>query len=443
MCHHPGHIIDIENNAITFSHEYVKGYSTPLTTSGFFINRKNDKGHWNRYQFINYQGEVVFSLTDNTPNPIFLPRNETNSTLSFPIPILNEGDNEENIIQFIDDTGEVVDTYPLSEMGIPGVAFGQNHLPYGHLEILANYEQKYILGVEVSTQEEKGKEYIIWLDIQQKQTFILEEDIRVMADFCSSGYLIMLVEGEGGYGDFTLKYYHPDGDCLWEKYLPPDIDGWVEFFPINEESVLLYDDDSAFFRYSLIDGQLTGIYPFPIDYRIELANVFDNQAYVLTGQKRNDTELEGNHLVSFSLENTGWFDLELVKVSPLAGQPLTVYEDREIELEFQSGHYSLSEEQLEIHFDKGEILDQSSRYGGRWDCQWQSPELIDKDEETVTITATYGPISKNYQVVVKNLENPLICTGELKVDSRHQDQLILEGKIQNTAHLDIDNLDWQ
>jgi len=436
-----GHIIDIKKKEVVFSHEYLKGYSTPLTSSGFFMKDKNKQGNWDKYQFINYQGKIIFSLPNI--NKTYLPENETDSTLSFPIPILKEEENEENIIQFIDASGQVVDTYPLSEIGITGTAFGRNHLPYGHLKILAQYEQKYILEIEVSTQEEKGKETILWFDGQQNKFSILEEDIRVMVNFHATGHFMMLVESESKYGHFTLKYYDPEGDCLWEKYLPPNIDGWVELYPINSESILLYDNHSAFFRYSLIDGQLTGIYPFPIDYRIELANVFDNQVYVLTGQKRNDTELEGNHLVSFPLGNTGWFDFELVKVNPLAGSPLTVYEDREIELEFQSGQYVLAEEQLEIHFDKGEFLDQSSRYGGRWDCQWQSPELIDKDEETVNITATYGPISKNYQVVVKNLENPLILTGELKVDSRHQDQLILEGKIQNTAHQDIDNLDWQ
>ena len=442
VCRFPGHLIDIKNGEIVFSHEYLKDYSSPLTTSGFFIKRKNDKGNWDSYQFINYHGEVVFSLPDT--NKTYLPRNETNSTLFFPIPILKEGDNEENIIQFIDDSGQVIDTYPLSEMGIPGTAFGRNHLPYGHLKILAKYEQKYILEVEVSTEEEKGKEYILWFDGQQNKVSILEEDIRVMADFNATGHLMMLVESESRYGHFILKYYDPQGNCLWEKYLPPDIDGWVEIYPINEESVLLYDDHESFFRYSLIDGQLTGLYPFPIDYSIQLATVFDNQAYVLTGQRyNNDTELKGNHLISFSLGNTGWFDFELVKVSPLAGQPLTVYEDRKIDLEFQSGQYDLAEEQLEINFDKGEFLDKSSGYGGRWDCQWQSPELIDKDEETVNITATYGPISKNYQVVVKNLENPLILTGELKVDSRDQYQLILEGNIKNTAYLDIKDLDWQ
>jgi len=319
VCRFPGHLIDIKNGEIVFSHEYLRNYIIPLTTSGFFI--KNNKGNWDRYQFINYEGELVFSLPDI--NKTYLPRNKTNSTLSFPMPILKEGDNEENLIQFIDDSGEVVDTYPLSEMGIPGTAFGQNHLPYGHLEILAKYEQKYILEVEVSTEEEKGKEYILWLDGQQNKVSILEEDIRVMADFHTTGHLMMLVEGEGGYGHFTLKYYDSQRNCLWEKYLPPDIDGFVWFYPINEESVLLYDNHSTFLRYSLIDGQLNGLYPFPIDYSIQLATIFDNQAYVLTGQGYNDTELEGNHLVSFSLENTGWFDFELVKVSPLAGQPLT------------------------------------------------------------------------------------------------------------------------
>jgi len=438
---YPGHIIDIENNEIVFSHEYLKAYSTPLTTSGFFIKRKNDKGNWDSYQFTNYHGEVVFSLPNI--NKTYLPRNETNSTLSFPIPILKEDENEENVIRFIDASGEVISSFPLLEFGISGTAFGRNYLPYGKLKILAKYEQKYILELEVSTEEEKGKEYILWFDAQQNQVSVLEEDIRVLADFHATGYLMMLVERESEYGDFTLKYYDSEGNCLWGKYLPPDIEGWVELYPINEESVLLYDNHSTFFSYSLADGQLTGMYPFPIDYSIQLATIFDDQAYVLTAQKCDVTELEGNHLVSFSLGNTGWFDFELVQVSPLAGQPLTVYEDRKIDLEFQSGQYSLAEEQLEIHFDKGEFLDQSSRYGGRWDCQWQSPELIDKDEETVNITATYGPISKNYQVVVKNLENPLILTGELKVDSRDQDQLILEGNIKNTAHLDIEDLDWQ
>ena len=441
LCHFPGHIIDIEKNEIVFSHEYLKSSSSLMTSSGFFMKDKDEQGNWDRYQFTNFQGEVIFSLPDI--NKTYLPRNEANSILSFPIPILKAGENEENMIQFIDASGEVVDTYPLSEMGIPGTAFGQNQFPYGHLEILANYEQKYILEVEVSTQEEKGKEYIIWLDIQQNQAFILEEDIRVMADFHATGHLMMLVESESGYGHFTLKYYDPQGNCLWEKYLPPDIDGWVELYPINEENFLLYDNHSTFFRYSLTDGQLDGLYPFPIDYNVQPAALFDNQTYVLIGQGRNDTELEGNHLVSFSLENNGWFDFELVKVSPLAGQPLTVYEDREIELEFQGGQYNLAEEQLEITCGKGEVLDQSGRYGGRWDCQWQSPELIDKEQETVNITATYGPISKNYQVVVKNLKNPLILTGELKVDSRDQYQLILEGNIKNTAYMDIKDLDWQ
>jgi len=442
VCGFPAHLIDIKNGEIVFSHEYLKSYSPLLTTSGFFMRTKNEKGNWGGYQFINYHGEIDFSLPLDI-NITYLPRNKKNSTLSFPIPILNEVENEKSVIQTIDASGEVVDTYPLSEMGIPGTAFGQNHLPYGYLEILAKYEQKYILELKVYTEEEKtGKNYVIWLDAKQNQASVLEEDVRVMADFHATGHLIMSVENKGGFGHPTLKYYDPQGNCLWGKYLPPDIDGFVWFYPLNEESVLLYDNRN-YFRCSLIDGQLTGVYPFPIDYSIKFAAVFDNQAYVLTKQGYNDTELEGNHLVSFSLGNTGWFDFELVKVSPLAGQPLTVYEDRKIDLEFQSGHYVLAEEQLEIKFDKGEVLDKSSSYGERWDCQWHSPELIDKDEETVNITATYGPISKNYQVVVKNLENPLILTGELKVNSRDPYQLILEGNIKNTAHLDIDDIDWQ
>lgn len=434
---YPGNFIDIEKAKNIFSHEFLKGYSALLTTSGFFMKTKNEKGNWGGYQFINYQGEVVFSLPDI--NKTCLPRNETNFTLSFPIPILKEGENEENIVQFIDDSGEVVDTYPLSEMDIPGTAFGQNHFPYGHLEILAKYEQKYILEVEVSTEEEKGKEYILWLDGQQNKVSILEEDIRVMADFQTTGNLMMLVEGEGGYGHFTLKYYDLEGNCLWEKYLPPDIDGWVELYPINEESVLLYDSHSTFFRYSLIDGQLTGLYPFPIGYSIQLATLFDNQAYVLTGQGYNDTELEGNHLVSFSLENSGWFDFELVKLSPLAGEPFSVYEDKEIEVRFETSQsYSLPEDQLNVTFEKGEILNSDI-----WDYLWHSPGLVQKEQEIVNVTASYGPISKTYQVKVITLNDPLVITGQLIVDSRNQSQLILEGNIKNTAHIDIKNLDWQ
>lgn len=435
-----GSIFSIDEKINVLSYEFLKGYSPLLTIEGFFMKNKNEKGNWEGYQFINYQGELIFSLPNI--NSIYLPENETSTTLSFPIPVLREGENEENILEMINSKGEVIASYTLLGLGISGTAFGQNNLPYGELSILAKYEQTFILELEVSTLEEKGKSYVLWLDAQKDQVSILEEKVRIKADFYTAGNLITLVEKEAKYGHFTLKYYNSKGQCLWEKYLPPDIKGWAEAYPVNSESILLYDNHSTFFKYNLLDGQLIGLYPFPVEYSLQLATIADNQAYILTAQRFRNTELPGNYLVSFAMNNIGWFDFELTKIAPLAGQPFTVYENREIELEFRSlQNYELPIEGLKISFDQGTVLGQSSR-SGRWECQWQSPELIDKNQEIVNIIIHYGPISKNYSIVVKNLENPLQFSSQLVIDPCHQDQLILEGEIKNNSYLDIEGLNW-
>jgi len=441
---YPGNIIHIDKAKNIFSHEFLKGYSALLTTDGFFMKKKNEKGNWDGYQFLNYLGENIFNLQDYYKT--ILPRNDSNLTLSFPIPILKEKENQENELQLIDADGEMISSYPLSELGILGTAFGREGCPYGSLTIIAKNELNYLLDIEVYDQESKRKDYYVWIDREGKKIALLEDHDRVIAQFDSQGHLIVLAESAEEIFHFTLKYYNVQGECIFEKYLPSDIESWTELYQIDSESILLYDDHSTFFRYSLIIGKLTGLYPFPSDYRVKLATIFNNQVYILTGQisKSRPTELAGNHLVSFSLENSGWFDLELVKLSPLADEPFSVYGDSEIEVSFEASQsYSLPEDQLEVSFEKGEILHQDTGKQGRWDYLWHSPGLVQEEQETVNITASYGPISKTYQVKVKALKNPLIMTGQLTVDSRNQGQLILEGQIENTANIEIKNLEWQ
>lgn len=441
---YPGNIIHIDKAKNIFSHEFLKGYSALLTTNGFFMKKKNEKGNWDGYQFLNYQGKPIFAIQEYSK--AILPNNDSNSTLSFPIPILKEKVNQENELQLIDADGEMISSYPLSELGILGTAFGREGRPYGSLTIIAKNELNYLLDIEVYDQESKRKDYYVWIDREGKKIALLEDHDRVIAQFDSQGHLIVLAESDEDIFHFTLKYYNVQGECILEKYLPPNIESWPGLYQIDSENILLYDNHSTFFKYSLINGQLTGLYPFPSDYRVQLATVFNNQTYILTGQpwKSRSTELEGNHLVSFSLENSGWFDLELVKLSPLADEPFSVYEDSEIEVRFEASQsYSLPEDQLEVSFEKGEILHHDTGKQGRWDYLWHSPGLVQEEQETVNITASYGPISKTYQVKVKALKNPLIMTGQLTVDSRNQGQLILEGQIENTANIEIKNLEWQ
>ena len=436
---YPGNIIDIEKAKSIFSHESLKGYSALLTTDGFFIKKKNEKGNWDSYQFLHYQGKPIFTLQDIYKTE--LPRNDTNSTLSFPIPILKEEENQEIEFQLIDAEGEMIISYPLSELGITGEWTGTKKL-----EVVAQNELNYLLNIQVRDQNHHLQHYYLWIDRQGNKIALLEDHERVIAQFDPQGRLIVLAESDEEIFHFTLEYYNNQGECLFQKYLPPDIESWPELYQIDSESILIYDNHSTFFRYSLNNGQLTGLYPFPSSYGVNMATIFNNQAYILTGQrwKSIPTELEGNYLVSFSMENAGWFDFELVKLSPLADEPFSVYEDSEIEVKFETSQsYSLPGDWLNVTFEKGEILNQDSGKNGRWDYLWHSPGLEQKEQETVNITASYGPISKTYQVKVKALKNPLMVTGQLTVDSRNQSQLILEGQVRNTANINIENLNWQ
>jgi len=233
---YPGNFIDIDKAKNIFSHEFLKGYSALLTTDGFFMKKKNEKGNLDGYQFLDYLGENIFNLQDYYKT--ILPRNDSNLTLSFPMPILKEKENQENELQLIDDDGEMISSYPLSELGILGTAFGRDSRPYGSLTIIAKNELNYLLDIEVYDQECKRKDYYVWLDSQGNEASVLAEHTRVIARFTPEGNLFVLSESESAYGHFTLRYYDNNRNCLLEKYLPPNIKSWPGLVSVNFSGVV-------------------------------------------------------------------------------------------------------------------------------------------------------------------------------------------------------------
>ena len=443
FCRDTGDFIDISSGEVIFHDESLKHYSAFLAENGFFIKRKNDRGNWDSYQFANYEGEIIFSLSPY--DQILLPKTSSEEILSFPLPVLWNNEEGKEELQVIDDSGNIIQSFLLNDLGIAGTVFGKDKRPQGKLEILLHYESNDLLSITAYDENSKRKRHYIWLNTQTNEIKSMEEQTRLIAEFTPEGNIIALAESETEYGHFTMRYYQNDGSLLWEKYLPPEIDSWPEINLIGSKSALVYDNHSTFFKYSLSDGTLTGLYPIP-DYKLAFAAIYDEQVYIVTGQKYKNmpTELEGNHLVSFSVNDAGWLDLQLVSLSPLAGEAYSVYEDSEIDVRFELNQsVSLPVEGISISFEKGEVLEESKGKYGRLDYLWQSPELLQEESETIIIIAAYGPISKTYQVKVKPMRNPLIVGGQLTVDAKNPHILLLEGKVKNPSHIDIEAISWQ
>jgi len=399
-------LIDLDVGQVIFEPDVSKGGRGKILCVDDLIIFPFDDNHGNSagYKAMSTNEEVKFTLEESFNEVrIFLP--EYRSKIStFPLPILicsnyNNPDEKQWLLNFINKEGQTIASYSPADLDIE---YSYENIAPTPLRILDENQNNFLLQIRYAKKGEPQRYYYILTGLSGNILKIFDENVfdeTNTSGFDYQGNILLFQNRDGALRDI-LNYYQQDGTLIFSKQIPSVV--------ISRNFKFLSDDEilawtyNQFEKYSLTNGELTGIYPISTDYQIYLDDtiVYNNKVYFFT-KSRGGTEppIPGSNLFSFSAADSGWLNIELVSIKPNAGTIYQVYNNTDVRVKFKTEHGSNLRKNLTVNFEKGT----ASAANNNLEYDWHTPLILNGNEDTSKISVSCGPASK---IFVINIINP-------------------------------------
>ncbi|PLV59769.1 carboxypeptidase-like regulatory domain-containing protein [Thermotoga sp. KOL6] len=335
----------------------------------------------------------------------------------FPIPVvMYKIKNDGHILGFMDSKGQVT-------------SFEKLKVPGGLFWVEDEREDRLILNFNGSN---------VWV-VDRKGNKILELPSSTSSvRFSKDGGIMVTIEGIGEGKKDKFVCYDSEGNKVFEKV----VEQFVEHPSISKEidGHVLLDGMSSLAKLSLKNGDIEGLYIFPIEHGVSFAGFYKGKVYGLriSPSYRNPYTLD---LLSFPISSPGWLDVSM-DLDPTTGNPFEVYNDMDVKVTLKFNTSILEKMGIDLSVDKGHLsLKEKGETWGLDTYLWHTPV----DETKVKMTTSSGPLSKEFYINVKKLENPIVIESiEETMSSSSKEPWIfyVKGKIKNESNISFENLNW-
>jgi PKD repeat protein len=396
-------LIDLEVGLVLFEPEVSKGGEILCVDDVIIFPFNDSRGNNAGYKAVSTNGEVKFTLEEiYNEVRIFLP--EYYSKIStFPIPILicrnyNNPNEKQWLLKFINKEGQTIVSYSPDDLNID---YSYDYSEPDPILILDENQDHFLLEIRYYKQGEPDRYYYILTDLSGNIVKIFDETERCYGGFDLQGNILLYPQG--GLSKYMLKYYQQNGNMAFSKSIPClTVDGVPREFKFPGMDAILGWEYQQFEKYSLTTGELTGIYPISTDYQIYNYRtiIYDNQVYFFAKPQCDfEPNIPGTNLFSFSAADSGWLDIELVSINPNAGTTYEVWDNTEVKVKFRTEYGSNFRKNLTVNFEKGELLAADMN---NLEYTWQTPTIISGNQDTAKITVSYGPVSQEFIITIKD-----------------------------------------
>lgn len=397
-------VIDLEVGLVLFELEVSKGGGEIFCVDDVMIFPFDDsRGNSAGYKAVSTNGEVKFTL-DEIFNEvrIFLP--DYRSKIStFPIPILicrnyHDQNNKEWFLKFINKEGQTTVSHSPDYLNID---YSYDYISPNPILVWDENQDHFLLEIRYYKQGEPQRYYYILTDLSGNIVKIFDETEHCDGGFDLQGNILLFPWG--GLSKGMLKYYQQNGNIAFSKSIPCSVkSGTPREFRFPGMDAILGWEYNQFEKYSLIGGELTGIYPISTDYQIYLDDtiVYDNQVYFFAKPRGGcEPKINGSNYFSFSAADSGWLDIELVSINPNAGTTYEVWDNTEVKVKFRTEYGSNFANNLAVNFEKGELLASDMN---NLEFTWHTPTIVSGNLDTAKITVSYGPVSQEFIITIKD-----------------------------------------
>jgi hypothetical protein len=397
------------------------------------VERRNPAG----YQALSGNGEVLWTLAAASPIQVHLPSEGHSIIRSFPLPLFRYDEDGRWHVDFLDRTGEIIRSHPLTDLGIDVALEEERQKNWLHnFTVMDDRAGRKTISCRLFTETggDDPVRHALLAGASGGIDTVLTFPGKYTAGIDPQGQAIFISEEPPGQDQCYVSVYGPGGKPVSRAPLTEWFDRPTEFRILDSGEILAEADGNLFLKCSAQTGQATGLYAYPSDDRVELAGIYGNSAYLFATPrfKTSPTLDQGTRLLSFSAEEAGWFEIELVTVEPNTGSMDEVYADSDVLLQFQADR-SL-EKMITVQFEAGQA---SRRSGSGLRYDWHTPD----EERTVRITASLGPLTRTFDIAVTKVLDAL--TLELTARTPDAHRLTISGEVANGTNLDIDGLNWE
>ena len=400
-------VVSLEDGSILFEPEISKSGETLCIDDVIVFPFKNSRHNPAGYKATSTAGEEMFILPE-TFNEVQIVLPSYRSKIStFPLPILR---NQKNLsqnechwfLEFADREGNVIASNPIDEPNLD-----DSNIKYIDSLFVADENQSgYLLEFRYYREGESLKFHYIFVDLSGNIIKVFDEQNRCDIGFDQQGGILLLPRLGSSKG--VLQYYQQDGNMVFEIPVPCLVTSGMprEFkFPGIDE--VLGWEYNQFTKYSLVSGQMTGIYPISTDYQIyDSETVIYNDKIYFFARPRGGVEppIPGSNLFSFSAADSGWLDIELVFIKPNAGTIYEVYNNTDVRVKFKTEYGSDFGKNLTVNFEKGT----ASATNNNLEYIWHTPIILNGNEDTSKITVSYGQVKEKFGINIINPHPPRV-----------------------------------
>jgi len=431
-------LVDIATWAVTAEYD-PKLYTPQLVLDNLIIFSVKDIETHNPagYQALSSGGQVMWTLAVASPTQVHLPSDQHSTIRSFPLPVFRYDLDGRWHLEFLDRSGRMMQSHLLTDLDIHVLQEEGREKNWLHnFKVMDDRAGRQILSFRLFT-DQGGNDpvrYGLLTDASGEIDTVLTFTGKFTAGIDPQGQAVLISKEPPGQDQCFISGYDTDGGLISQAPLSPWITRPAEFRILDGGQILAEADQNLFLKCSAQTGQATGLYAYPSDDRVELAGIYGNTAFLFATARfeTSPTREQGTRLLSFSADEPGWFEIELVKVEPNTGSMDQVYAGSDVLLEFEADR-SL-EKRIMVEFEAGQAVRRSGS-GLRFD--WQTPG----EERIVRITASLGPLSRTFDIAVTEVSEAL--TLELTGRAPDPHRLIISGEVANTTNRNIDSLAWE
>jgi len=395
--------------------------------------RRNPAG----YQALSGDGEVLWTLATASPVQVHLPTEQHSAIRSFSLPLFRYDRDGRWHVEFLDRSGRIIQSYPLTDLGIDVLQEDGRERDWLHdFKVMDDCAGRKIISCRLFTEtggDDPVRHALLAVSSGEIDT-VLTFSGKYTAGIDPQGQAMIISEEPPGQDQCFISVFDAGGGLVSRAPLPEWFNRPPEFRILADGEILAEAGQNLFLKCSAQTGQATGLYAYSSDDRVELAGIYENTAYLFATPrfKTSPTLDQGTRLLSFSADEPGWFEIELVKVEPNTGTMDQVYAGSDVLLEFEADR-SL-EKMITIDVKAGQV---SRRSGAGLRCDWHTPD----EERIVRITASLGPLSRAFDIDVIEVSDAL--TLELAGQAPDPHRLIISGQVTNGTNRNIDGLAWE
>ncbi len=431
-------LVDIATWAVTAEYD-PKLYTPQLVLDNLIIFSVKDIETHNPagYQALSTGGQVMWTLAVASPTQVHLPSDQHSTIRSFPLPVFRYDPDGRWHLEFLDRSGRMMQSHLLTDLDIHVLQEEGREKNWLHnFKVMDDRAGRRILSFRLFTDQgdDDPVRYGLLTDAQANIDTALIFASTFTAGIDPQGNSILISKKSPDQDQCLISSYDADGGLISQAPLSPWITRPAEFRILDGGQILAEASQNLFLKCAVETGQATGLYAFPTADRVDLAVVSGNAAYIFAVPrfKTSPTVDQGTRLLTFPIDEAGWFEIELVKMEPNTGSMDQVYADSDVLVGFAADR-SL-EKMITVDFEAGQAVRRSGS-GLRYD--WHTPD----EERIVRITASLGPLSRTFDIDVVRVSDAL--TLDLSGQAKDAYRFIISGEVTNGTNRNIDGLQWE